>query len=285
MLDNHHIIKKGKSGYQSSGSMLTWQDPSLLKVQQWFGGGYSYYRESSSSASLRGEYYNHGSAGMTEPVVDLSLSFQHGGPAENDDETRTTTPWPTTSVLPNASWRRIRLRSSVGRGVPCYQRCRDAALAWEFRGQSKGMIQVPCPDSSPTPQTMVIGTPSEAIRRRLLITYSKIRLLLGRSLYVLNPVAVVYDVVDVKANDNVYTATAYGTMQGHWLRGEERVCVRYCNVTEAVEVEILSFSKPARSMMGYLVWPFIGKMQLAFFDQQMQGLKLIAGKSTGGGAF
>jgi uncharacterized protein (UPF0548 family) len=142
------------------------------------------------------------------------------------------------------------------------------------------MIRVSCPGAAPTPPKMVIGTPSEAIRRRLLITYSKIRLLFGRSLYVLNPVAVVYDVVDVKAQVNVYTATAYGTMPGHWLRGEERVCVRYCNVTEAVEVEILSYSKPARSIMGYLVWPFIGKMQLAFFDQQMQRLKLIAGTST-----
>lgn len=268
---------------QSRGTTVTWRKPSAMMVKLWFGGGgRNRHSQESTSSTVRDEY-NHKSVGMTKPVETLTT-----GPANDEKDKNageiTNTPWPTTAILPHASWRRIRLCSSVGRGVRCYQRCREAALAWEFQGKSKGMIAVPHRDVDPTNhrdgsfKSREVGGSSDASRRRRFITYSKIRLPFDRSsLYVMSPVAVVYDVVDGKTTGGVYTATAYGTMRGHWLRGEERVCVRYCHASGAVELEIISFSKPARSVMGYLVWPLIGKMQRTFFEQQMQELKL---KST-----
>jgi uncharacterized protein (UPF0548 family) len=264
---------------QSRGTTITWRQPSTMMIKQWFGGGgRNRHTQEFTSSTVRGEY-NHDSVGMTEPVETLA------GPAKDEKYKNageiTNTPWPTTAILPHASWRRIRLYTSVGRGVPCYQRCREAALAWEFQGKSKGMIAVPQRDGDPTNhrdgsfKAREVGGSSDASRRRRFITYSKIRLPFSRSsLYVMSPVAVVYDVVDGKTTGGVYTATAYGTMRGHWLRGEERVCVRYCHASGAVEMEIISFSKPARSVMGYLVWPLIGKMQRTFFEQQMQELKV-----------
>jgi hypothetical protein len=43
-----------------------------------------------------------------------------------------------------------------------------------------------------------------------------------------------------------------------------------------VDVEILSFSKPAASAKGRLVWPVIGGMQNTFFEQQMISLERVA---------
>jgi uncharacterized protein (UPF0548 family) len=247
---------------ESAGSMLSWQYPSSAKVEQWFGGRCS-YQESESNAHY---VYNHDCAGMTLPIA-TSSSHNHQGFAEND--AAETARWPTALFLPDASWRRIRLCSIVGSGFQCYKTCRDVALAWEFRGKSKGIFSVP----QRTRDSLHHETRKP--NRRILITYSKIRVLMSWCLHVLNPVAVIYNMIDVKTNESVYTATAYGTMRGHWLRGEERACVRYCNASEAVELEIVSYSKPARSIMGYLVWPFIGRMQRSFFDQQIRELTLM----------
>ena len=51
------------------------------------------------------------------------------------------------------------------------------------------------------------------------------------SLYAINPVAVVYDMVDeaVPSTGDIYTCTAYGTLKGHLLTGEERVTVIWRN--------------------------------------------------------
>ena len=147
---------------------------------------------------------------------------------------------------------------------------------------------------------------------------------LSPSIYAVNPVAVVYDVMDQRGQGTTYTSTAYGTLRGHWLCGEERVTVLlrdspqhqsenteglntksirnvsfvkkgYGRQTKLpissddsllnddgrdrpVDIEILSFSRAAPSMMGKLVWPFIGKMQETFFQSELDALEQIANK-------
>jgi hypothetical protein len=103
-------------------------------------------------------------------------------------------------------------------------------------------------------------------------------------LYVINPVTVLYNIVDQRNNggktpesttttttttssgcgDTTYTCTAYGTRYGHWLCGEERVTICYRDpvVTQSsnvvvpysndsntsggvVDIEILSYSTAA----------------------------------------
>ncbi len=149
------------------------------------------------------------------------------------------------------------------------------------------------------------------------------------TLYAVNPVAVVYDVVDErgdykgKGGDGfansitahrhtngeqgatrhygcTYSSTAYATLKGHLLSGEERVSVilrhdadeglgpRQSNILETsrgvhgsrkdgyVDVEIVSFSKAAPSILGKLIWPFIAKKQDEFFQSEMNALERVA---------
>eukprot|EP00553_Chaetoceros_curvisetus_P001074 CAMPEP_0204613814 /NCGR_PEP_ID=MMETSP0717-20131115/1733_1 /ASSEMBLY_ACC=CAM_ASM_000666 /TAXON_ID=230516 /ORGANISM="Chaetoceros curvisetus" /LENGTH=119 /DNA_ID=CAMNT_0051626363 /DNA_START=78 /DNA_END=434 /DNA_ORIENTATION=+ len=118
------------------------------------------------------------------------------------------------------------------------------------------------------------------------------------SMYVLNPTAVIYDLVDERAPrmlgrgrsfetgymGDTFTSTAYATLAGHLLCGEERVTVilrdevveeeeeddasfpmgntasrisslnSNTNTGGFVDVEIVSYSKPAPSILGRLVW-------------------------------
>ena len=85
---------------------------------------------------------------------------------------------------------------------------------------------------------------------------------------------VVYDVVDQRAPDGqtTFTSTAYATLKGHFLRGEERVTVALRDGSQDVEVEILSISRPGPGIVGKTLWPFIGKMQSKFFQQQLHHL-------------
>lgn len=131
------------------------------------------------------------------------------------------------------------------------------------------------------------------------------------TLYVINPVRVIYDIVDEQSpNGDVYTCTAYATLGGHFLRGEERVCVilrgndashqefmppKFATRSHegeggtlmpestkaikdhgCVDVEILSYSKPAANIFGLLVWPFIREKQENFFQSQLKELERVA---------
>ena len=92
--------------------------------------------------------------------------------------------------------------------------------------------------------------------------------------FAVNPVASVYDVVDERcSNGAMFTSTAYATVGNHLLAGEERVTVilRQPEGDEEskVHVEILSRSRPAPTLAGRLVWPFIGKMQSGFFEAEI----------------
>ena len=78
-----------------------------------------------------------------------------------------------------------------------------------------------------------------------------------------------------------YTSTAYATMKGHLLRGEERVTVAIRdNENQAVDIEIVSISKPGPSLKSKVIWqlPTVGRMQRDFFQTQLDTLEEVANK-------
>jgi uncharacterized protein (UPF0548 family) len=139
---------------------------------------------------------------------------------------------------------------------------------------------------------------------------------LPRAMYAVNPVAVVYDIIDERVpNDgsgkSLYTSSAYSTLKGHLLSGEERVTVimrgdhdtvdigsilpatagrtngilmhndeSLSNGGGWVDVEIVSYSKAAPSLLGRMVWPFVGKKQDSFFTSEMDALEYVARQET-----
>jgi uncharacterized protein (UPF0548 family) len=205
-------------------------------------------------------------------------------------------------------WRILVYRKRVGRGKECYQQVRDAALDWEFQSAdgSLGMMEVPV--SSPQhsrlkqpPRTTIpassrrysvqpiiddsdLGSYSSSsslyrsLGSRRLVSFSSKSLTgflppcLQRRIYAINPVMVVYDVVDQHAQQTLFTSTAYSTLKGHFIRGEERVTVALRDGSQDVEVEILSISRAGPSLFGKMLWPFLGTMQNNFFQRQLEHL-------------
>jgi len=126
-------------------------------------------------------------------------------------------------------------------------------------------------------------------------------------IWVWNPCQVLYDLIDQRYNYQnygtsssgsrgfhvsqrrgglTYTATAYGTLKGHLLVGEERVSVAIhdevvpnslnpSNKSGKVEVEILSYSHATNTILGRLIFPFIKDMQEQFFRDQILTLEQI----------
>mmetsp|Transcript_26383 Transcript_26383/g.40489 ORF Transcript_26383/g.40489 Transcript_26383/m.40489 type:complete len:270 (+) Transcript_26383:453-1262(+) len=217
----------------------------------------------------------------------------------------------------SSSWRKLCFRKeNVGKGRECYERLRDAALQWEFHNGQNGIFslnsngspvdqkpdQLMVEPSSPryNPRSAVpasgrrggdiinmdpFSLQSEQVipislspGGRQLATYRKVRLPFSLpSLTVLNPVAVVYDLMDKRGPQTTYSSTAYGTMKRHWLCGEERVTVALRDgEAEEVDIEIVSFSRPSPSLWGRMIWPMIGPMQRKFFESQMQYLEDVA---------
>ena len=96
-------------------------------------------------------------------------------------------------------------------------------------------------------------------------------------LFVINPVHMVYEVKDDSRQipNCLFSSTAYATLTGHLLAGEERVIV-VIDAGDVVAIEILSFSQPALSIKGKCIWPLIGRMQQQFFLSELQHLDRIA---------
>jgi uncharacterized protein (UPF0548 family) len=220
--------------------------------------------------------------------------------------------WPTLSFRPakKQEWRVLTYRRRVGTGVDCYQRVRDAALDWEFTTSGDdgdmGLLSVPSsseiqqsPNNPPhlphpyvAPRGRYTVSPiaqegEEAVpfhqcigAARRMVSFSATRVLpFFPKVYSVNPVMVVYDLVDQRGPGTTFSATAYATMKGHLLRGEERVTVALRDDNQAVDVEIVSISKAGPSMKAKGIWPFIGKMQSTFFEQHLNHLERV-GTST-----
>lgn len=217
--------------------------------------------------------------------------------------------WPSLSFAPSQprQWRIITHRRRVGRGWECYDKVRNAALDWEFKAnEDMGLLLVPTPptttDTNQRQQSIIRGrytiNPENDHRAiaetnnnlplhqclgaaRRFVSYSAQRVVpFLPKIYSINPVMIVYDVVDQRGPATMYTSTAYATMKGHLLRGEERVTVALRDGTEDVEVEILSISRPGPSAMARVVWPFIGKMQHNFFLSQLNSLSSVGAQNS-----
>ena len=268
-------------------------------------------RKWSRVTSLMQRYRDHPSSGRFRGVLPSMGSSPSVTPMSFSDLW-----WPGMTHSPNKDWRILRFRQRVGKGRECYERCRDAALAWEFRGEGQGIVLV----EEPSVQYKATGSPCSrrekrhanilrkimscslnarsnhedenhhdsqraALQRirtgpgRRFVTYTSIPKRGGwiiPHVYTVNPVAVVYDVIDQRALGTTYTATAYATQAGHLLCGEERVLVCHRDHDGTVDVEILSVSRAANSVPGRLVWPFIGRMQRSFFQEQLDALQGVA---------
>ena len=86
--------------------------------------------------------------------------------------------------------------------------------------------------------------------KNLLATFTELRFPKPlKSIFVVNPVHVVYEVMDAPGDRNsLFSSAAYATLSGH-LAGEERVTVRK-GAKDEVEVEIVFFSRSTRSTLG-----------------------------------
>jgi hypothetical protein len=93
---------------------------------------------------------------------------------------------------------------------------------------------------------------------------------------------VIHDIVDQRGHDMLWTLTAYATMKGHWLSGEECVTIAMRVGSQALDVEILF-------KVGQLRWPFSvgqdglavdGKKQNVFFTEQLLHLQKVDAKSS-----
>jgi uncharacterized protein (UPF0548 family) len=212
--------------------------------------------------------------------------------------------WPSNSFLPSRQekWRILTYRQRVGKGRKCYERVRDAALDWEFQTSDgvMGMLEIPSASSLAKMNTIAnspnaIQRESYSVRRdpnddmeepmafyrcigsfRRMVTFSSSKLPFRKRVYAVNPVMVIYDLVDQRSAGTTFTSTAYATMKGHLIRGEERVTVALRDRGEDVDVEIVSISKPGNSLKGKFVWPFVTNMQQTFFKQQMKALQKVA---------
>ena len=132
--------------------------------------------------------------------------------------------WPTLSFSPvqKQGWRVLTYRKQVGVGKDCYERVRNAALDWEFQSDDGliGLKEVPSSsfllrksierNSNKYPKRgsySVRSTPADngdepmAYHRsigsfRRLVSYSASRFPFLRKIYAVNPVMVIYDLVD-----------------------------------------------------------------------------------------
>lgn len=107
-------------------------------------------------------------------------------------------------------------------------------------------------------------------------TFSKLSKFLP--IWIVNPCMIVYDLVDerIPASCKTYSASAYATMRGHLLCGEERVAVAIDDITKEVSVEVLSFSHASSGIFNKLAFGACKEMQRRFFQEQIDTLQKIA---------
>ena len=183
----------------------------------------------------------------------------------------------TTTICNNKTidgWRVLRFYKRVGYGKSCYKRVQEAVFDWDFTSHTskKSMGIISATDCNRS---------MNKTRKTLLATFTEIYIPRPlKSVFVINPVHVVYDVKDnqkftAKVN-SISSSTAYATLSGHLLSGEERVSVVWNRNKDDVYVEILSFSRAAPSVMGKLIWPLIGGMQKNFFLAELDHLDKVA---------
>lgn len=178
--------------------------------------------------------------------------------------------------------------------MECYERVRDCALHWEFDSGGKGIQSVPSRPTDTLPphhngpwrsvhplEGTTLSADRTQVRGRRMVSWTKVG-----PFYVVSPIAVIYECFNQRGTGRdgvctLFSSSAYATQTGHWLSGEERVTVALRSTTDPlhpspVEVEVVSISRAAPSLMGRLAWPLIGRMQDRFFVEQLRSLQRAA---------
>lgn len=218
-----------------TGSLLTFFSPTKERIAKWFGYDedsdqllrcmlrkeFNHDSVGMTNPFLHLETYQKGEDELLLSV--RSDSIQTTLPASSsNDSVASNAWWPSLSFSPvrKSDWRVLTYRRCVGRGRECYERVRDAALDWDFQSEdgSLGMLSIPSSSVShlTTKQESslqnrgsysVRSTPAGdvdepmAFHRKIgsfrrLVSYSSSKVPLFRKIYAVNPVMVVYDLVD-----------------------------------------------------------------------------------------
>ncbi|KAL3904229.1 MAG: hypothetical protein SGARI_005015, partial [Bacillariaceae sp.] len=163
------------------------------------------------------------------------------------------------------------------------QRQQQQRLAKPFRSSSRYTVRpVDIDGDDNDMSSSTAGYRSLGSSSRRLVSFSSKTLAgflpdrLKKRMYAVNPVMVVYDLIDQRAPGTTFTSTAYATLKGHWLSGEERVSVAMRDGTQDVDIEILSVSRAGPTLWGKAVWPLVGKMQSNFFQEHLMHLEDVA---------
>ncbi|GFH44844.1 hypothetical protein CTEN210_01318 [Chaetoceros tenuissimus] len=282
--------------------------------------------------------FNHDQVGITRPkprlVQNVSLKKTTWWPNSQDEQDLCGDEIET-CFSKQGEWNVKCFRKRMGQGHALYESLKDHILHWEFEHSEKGrngIVNV----SNQHRYCTIHSSPGENEQEQewnsyrphtKLITFAEFQWKLPRlpflkdakvphviqnvgkklwkppSMFVMNPVAVVYDLIDESTHDgDLFSSSAYATMKGHLLSGEERVTVILRNDANSqypatstvattatslhfasngvtsdggpyVDVEICSYSKAAPSLLGKLVWPFIGRKQDNFFKCEMEALQ------------
>lgn len=241
--------------------------------------------------------YNHATVGMTNPSLHISVDDQVVLQISTKPSSNKKVWFPETLTEAAAScWQKLEYRQQVGFGRSCYEAVRDSILVWEFEKDNKGIVSVQRNAVLSSSPSLIRHAPShggyEMVHTgtqahdspqnwhstssalsigdcQTLATYTR-----SGPFWCVNPVKVVYDVVDQRGPSSTYTSSAYATLKGHWLAGEERMTVALRDDGQ-VNVQIVSYSKPAK-LWTRLAWPLVNKMQNKFFTSQLEWLQQVA---------
>lgn len=242
--------------------------------------------------------FNHNSVGVTCPTISKKHNHNHdvfplcqGYPMDNEDELNifqdqlanssrnATDKNILCSSINYRGWRILRFYKRVGSGKECYKRVQNEIYNWNFvscNGKKEMGILAPNTMKSVHLVDFKQSQCTSFPRRGLLGTFSETSFI-NNSIFVTNPIHVIYDIKDSRkiVPNCIVSASSYSTLEGHLLTGEERVSVCW-RENDSVDVEIVSFSRSAPSISGQIVWPFIGSMQKQFFLREMEHLLSVA---------
>mmetsp|Transcript_12327 Transcript_12327/g.18931 ORF Transcript_12327/g.18931 Transcript_12327/m.18931 type:complete len:298 (-) Transcript_12327:16-909(-) len=239
--------------------------------------------------------FNHSSVGITRPILCNIPGESHhvfplcsGFPLDNEsklnrflDRFERSSSYTSDNIacssISHNGWRLLRFHKRVGSGEQCYNQVQTAIYNWDFVSyEGKKSTGILAPKQSVHLANIKEAQSTIHPRRGLMGTFSEIPLL--RPLFVVNPIHVICDMKNCRKKSNpssIVSSSSYATLDGHLLAGEERVSVALSE-NNAVDVEIISFSRSAPSINGRIVWPFIGRMQKLFFLKEMEHLSRVA---------
>jgi hypothetical protein len=156
--------------------------------------------------------FGQSSSGTEEMSCTIPVSTATTSEQKNNQRP-TTTWWPSCFIEPREKkkWRVLTYRGRVGSGLECYNRVRDAVLDWEFQNDdgSAGLLTIPASSNdrrsrfsrrsysvSPTDEENSMPFHCTIGNARRMVSFTSSRLPLLPALYAVNPVMVVYDLVD-----------------------------------------------------------------------------------------